>query len=225
MEQNIDTGAPMAPTVDNKQKGGNGLKITTAIACVVAVCGIGFGAYGMIQNSQKDNQISDLKVQVDNLNGRIAALGDKEIETANENDAVIDVIDSTKENPEDYIYVGEWGIKIKILNELSNISYEYLRDGYHRGCRTLGVSASTKGDGSKPSFVKTGGDNGDYLGYVMRCPKEDFYPYGAVINIDDPNYSYYYERIQYSITQTDWESESVDAVKNMLMDPDNYSAI
>ena len=225
MEQNADTGIPAAPMAENKQKSGNGLKIATAIACVVAVCGIGFGVYGIMQSSQKDSQISDLKVQVDNLNGRIAALGDKEIETANENDAAIDVIDSTKENPEDYIYVGEWGIKIKILNELSNISYEYLGDGYYRSCRTLGVSASTKGDGSKPSFVKTGGDNGDYLGYVMRCPKEDFYTYGAVINIDDPNYSYYYERIQYSITQTDWESESVDAVKNMLMNPDNYSAI
>ncbi len=225
MEQNADTGIPVAPMAENKQKSGNGLKIATAIACVVAVCGIGFGIYGIMQSSQKDSQISDLRVQVDNLNGRIAALGDKEIENANENDVVIGVIDSTKENPEDYIYVGEWGIKIKILNELSNISYEYLGDGYHRSCRTLGVSASTKGDGSKPSFVKTGGDNGDYLGYVMRCPKEDSYPYGAVINIDDPNYSYYYERIQYSITQTDWESESVDTVKNMLMNPDNYSAI
>jgi len=74
MEQNIDTGAPMAPTVDNKQKGGNGLKITTAIACVVAVCGIGFGAYGMIQNSQKDNQISDLKVEINDKSAKIDEL-------------------------------------------------------------------------------------------------------------------------------------------------------
>ena len=225
MEQNAETDTPMAPAVDSKQKSGNSLKITTTIACIVAVCGIGFGVYGMMQSSQKDSQISDLKVQIDDLNGKIAALGTGEIKVNDENDAINEIVDSTKENPEDYIYVGEWGIKIKILNELSNISYEYLGDGYHRSCRTLGVSASTKGDGSKPSFVKTGGDNGDYLGYVMRCPKEDFYPYGAVINIDDPNYSYYYERIQHYITQTDWESESVDTVNNMLMNPDNYSAI
>ena len=50
--------------VDDQQKSGNGLKIATAIACVVAVCGIGFGVYGMMQSAQKDNQISDLKVQI-----------------------------------------------------------------------------------------------------------------------------------------------------------------
>ncbi len=66
MEQNTNTGVPMTPTVDNKQKGGNGLKIATAIACVVAVCGIGFGVYGMMQSSQKDKQVSDLKAQISN---------------------------------------------------------------------------------------------------------------------------------------------------------------
>lgn len=74
MEQNIDTGASMAPTVDNKQKGGNGLKIATVIACVVAICGIGFGFYGMMQISDRDNQISDLKTQIKNFEDRIATL-------------------------------------------------------------------------------------------------------------------------------------------------------
>ncbi len=63
MEQNANAGAPVEPIVENKQKSGNGLKITTAIACVVAACGIGFGVYGMIQSSQKDSQISDLQAQ------------------------------------------------------------------------------------------------------------------------------------------------------------------
>ena len=72
MEQNADAGASMAPTVDNKQKGGNGLKIATAIACVVAVCGIGFGVYGMIQSFQKDNQISNLNTQIKDLKESIA---------------------------------------------------------------------------------------------------------------------------------------------------------
>ena len=65
MEQTADAGIPVAPVVENKQKSGNGLKIATAIACIVAVCGIGFGVYGMMQSSQKDSQISDLKTQVD----------------------------------------------------------------------------------------------------------------------------------------------------------------
>ena len=61
MEQNVDTGAPVGPVVDKKQKNGNGLKIATAIACIVAACGFGFGVYGMVQNSQKDSEIAKLK--------------------------------------------------------------------------------------------------------------------------------------------------------------------
>lgn len=66
MEQSAETGAPMVPVVENKRKSGNGLKIATAIACIVAVCGIGFGIYGIMQSSQKDSQISDLKNQINN---------------------------------------------------------------------------------------------------------------------------------------------------------------
>ncbi len=60
MKQDVDAGAPMAPVVESKQKSGNGLKITTAIACIVAICSIGFGIYGIMQSSQKDNQIANL---------------------------------------------------------------------------------------------------------------------------------------------------------------------
>ena len=48
MEQNADTGVPVVSVVENKQESGNGLKIAIAIACVVAVCGIGFGIYFLI---------------------------------------------------------------------------------------------------------------------------------------------------------------------------------
>lgn len=65
MEQNAGAGVPVVPMVENKQKSGNGLKIATVIACVVAVCGIGFGVYGVMRVSEKDNQISDLKTQIE----------------------------------------------------------------------------------------------------------------------------------------------------------------
>ena len=64
MEQNTDTGTPMMPVVDNKQKNSNGLKIATVIACVVAVCGIGFGVYGMIQSSTSNTEIENLKNKI-----------------------------------------------------------------------------------------------------------------------------------------------------------------
>ena len=64
MEQNAPIPAPVVES--NKQSDGKGWKITTAITSIVAICGIGFGVYGMIQSSQKDSQISDLKAQINN---------------------------------------------------------------------------------------------------------------------------------------------------------------
>lgn len=81
MEQNVDASAPVTPVVDNKQKGRNGLKIATAIACIVAACGIGFGVYGIIDaNSTKDSlvlkdaKISDLDSEITKLNTKIDEL-------------------------------------------------------------------------------------------------------------------------------------------------------
>ena len=74
MERNADTETSMTPVAEKGQKNGNGLKIATAIACVVAVCGIGFGIYGMVQNSQKDNQIAELNSEIMQLKQSIEEL-------------------------------------------------------------------------------------------------------------------------------------------------------
>ena len=54
MEQNVAATVPV--TNNGKLNDGKGWKIATVIASVVAICGIGFGVYGMMQSSQKDNQ-------------------------------------------------------------------------------------------------------------------------------------------------------------------------
>ena len=126
MEKNVDASAPVTPVVENKQKGGNGLKIATAIACIAAVCGIGFGVYGMIQSTQKDSQISDLKNQIESLNGKISSL---EID-----DEDGDADNEEKDNPtavmngdsKDYIYVGEWNFKIKKPENWRDLVQKYV---------------------------------------------------------------------------------------------------
>ena len=128
MEQNTNTGVPITPVIDNKQKNGNGLKIATAIACVVAVCGIGFGVYEMMQSAQKDSQISDLKVQIKEGDGTITTIQTPEIETTtNDGTTVIitDDIASEKVDSTKYLYVGAWGIKIAIPDSLKTVNYTY----------------------------------------------------------------------------------------------------
>ena len=88
MEQNVDTGVPVINS-RKQAENGNRLKIATAVACAVAVCGIGFGICVMIQGFQKDKQISDLKVEVndkstmiDELETKISNLDSKKEEVA-----------------------------------------------------------------------------------------------------------------------------------------------
>ena len=114
MEQNVDTGVPVVPMAENKQKSGNGLIIVTAIVCVLAFCGIGFGVYEMMQSSDKDKQIANLQSQ------------NKENSEAIDNES--DISDTNKVDGGPYIageyfYVPEWELKFKIPEDLSNYGY------------------------------------------------------------------------------------------------------
>ena len=127
MEQNTNTGAPMTSVVDDKKKNGNGLKITTAIACVVAICGIGFGVYGMMQSTQKDGQISDLKNQIESLNGKITSLEiDDDENRGVDNEVKDDPTAVVNGDSKDYIYVGEWSFKIRKPENWRDLVQKYV---------------------------------------------------------------------------------------------------
>ena len=128
MEQNNDAGVPMTPVADSKQKSGNRLKIITAIACVVAVCGIGFGVYGMTQSSQKDGQISDLKERLEKYE-----------------EVSMDEDDQGQNIPEGYIAVFHGGV-----GERTYETYIYKDDNdhYNYGFTYINTTSTTKSWGS-----------------------------------------------------------------------------
>ena len=153
MEQNVDASAPVTPVVENKQKGGNGLKIATAIACVVAVCGIGFGVYGMMQSSQKDDQISDLKVQIKEADGTITTIEAPENETTTNDGTTATINDTVKVSGGPYIengyfYVPKWGVKYKLSDSLTNYGYavDQENQGDSYGNYVVGLTAISKSD-------------------------------------------------------------------------------
>lgn len=74
-----------------------GLKIATAVASVIAVCGIAFGIYGMIQSSQKDTQISDLKIQVKNTGETISPIETPKTETTTDDSTTTVIPDQIAE--------------------------------------------------------------------------------------------------------------------------------
>ncbi|MBR0431786.1 hypothetical protein IJK16_02165 [Candidatus Saccharibacteria bacterium] len=127
MEQNTNTGIPVAPVVENKQKGGNGLKIATVVACVMAVCGIGFGVYGMMRGSDKDNQISELKTQVNNLNNKISVSENGNTNNGSTiNGSGDDSTTAVNNSSEDYIFVGVWNFKIKKPENWRDLVQKYV---------------------------------------------------------------------------------------------------
>ena len=75
MEPNSNAVIPQSPAADNsKQTNGNGLRIATVVAAIVAACGIGFGVYGMLDSGQKAQQISNLETEITNKSQKITQL-------------------------------------------------------------------------------------------------------------------------------------------------------
>ena len=153
MEQKTGTGLPKLSLADDKQKNGSGLKVATAIACVVAVCGIGFGVYGMIQSSQKDSQISDLKVQIKENDDTIATGEASEEGTAIDNGTSAAITDAAKVGSGPYIengyfYVPKWGVKYKLSDDLTNYGYavDQENQGDSYGNYVVGLTAISKND-------------------------------------------------------------------------------
>ena len=140
MEQNVDTGVPITPAVDNsKQNGGNGLKIATAIASIVAVCGIGFGVYGIMQSSQKDSQISTLNSEITGLKQSVEEL-ENTITDMNTNN-------TTPETNKSEIVINDWKLKIKIPESISMVSYTLDNDTW------LSITATPINDEQKTATV------------------------------------------------------------------------
>ena len=141
MEQNADTGVPVAPMAENKQQNGKWLKIVTAIACVVAVCGIGFGIFGIIQNTSSNTEIENLKNQIAELEKRT------EIEqNISKQDDLSEktMVDDTANEQASSAPTGNYSLFINKFNDAENQRYELVY--ISGGMRTAFNDISSKDD-------------------------------------------------------------------------------
>lgn len=93
MEQDMVNVAPAVNT--SKSSDGKGWKIATIIASVVAVCGIGFGVYGIMQGSQKDGQIADLKTEINDKTTEIEELEAEMSNLDNKTEEIVNGVETT----------------------------------------------------------------------------------------------------------------------------------
>ena len=144
MEQSAITTMPIMDS--GKQKDKKGLMIITIITSILAVCGIGFGVYSLMQSMQKDRQISDLKAQLKEDNDATAAI--EVTERGHES-----ITDAAKVSGGPYIengyfYVPEWGLKFSVPSDLANYGYSVSYDTAHTGYTlpSIGFTAMLKSD-------------------------------------------------------------------------------
>lgn len=220
MEQPSESAAPMTAS---KQKNGGGLKAFAAIASIVALAGIGFGVYGMIQANNASNK--DLKIEVKNSDGTTSTI-DAEVKDGN---VVVTEPVKTDENADRYIYVSNWGLKIKLDDnmEFATYLYSYNTD---QAFSYMYVSGAPKVGQVVPEYadfdVCTRG-----LGAVSRIPIDRYdadekeAPYREPFMTRD-GYAYFYSHPQAICSDDkDGEVKMASYIENMLSNPDNYSAI
>lgn len=231
----MEPSAPIITTPSNLQQA-KGLKIGIIITSVLAVCGIGVGVYGSIQSSQKDKQISNLKVQIKENDGTVTTPEASEVTTTTaEGETVVTVVDSARPSADElahYIYIAQWGIKIALPSSLSGISYRYYTMSGYTTLEISGTSCREQGQCQyAPEFSDLSVTNSP-LGIVSRFHKDadvESLTQRAkkVTTIGD--YDYYYSHPQAihsaSSDEVAWENESVNLIEETLTNPSNYSAI
>ena len=221
----------------NKPKPSKGMIVALVCAIVLAVGGVGFGVWAMMDGNQKvakkDEQIAELNEEVEKKGQAGSEVIDVEV---NENY----VPDSSNAvNTAGYLYVGEWGLKIKIPENLTVTGYRYKMGA---GYTSIAVLGNSKGGQYFPDFANLE-KNESSLGVVERITKDHFSgpEYDGVpddvrvcgvdagLVFSDDTYNYCFGGPQ-DVMSTDkdeqeWEMESAGLIKQMLSDKNNYSAI
>jgi len=239
---NSDTVAGVATTPDDtslsKQKHHKSTVVIIILA-IVACAGIGFGIFEMVMNGQANQKSGELVQELEQKNEALKQAEEKlgvqiEIEDEAKADDEEEKISEVKvQAARDYIYVGEWGVKIKIPENLVSVSYSFVA-----GKDVLHVSgAQYDGQQYYPRFLEYVTEHGQGLGDLYRWQKnnrtiklntngdakeltQDGHFAGTVVYEDEDYYiTYAHPQALIGIekSEIDWEMASTNLIMDMLM--------
>jgi len=209
------------------KKKGKGAVLGMILLGILAVGGISFGIWEMLEvNTQKEqlnSQINILKQQNNELQDKL-----EDATSGSTTDIDVDTdTETSSADTTDYIYVAEWGLKIKIPENLTVTGYEYAMSA---GYTSLELWGNTKDGQYFPDFANTE-KNQSCLGSISRYARGAETPTASSLSLvfSSGQFDYYYNHPQsaFSVDENErtWEVESVDAVEQMLSTPQNYSKI
>lgn len=131
---------------------------------LITVCGIATGvagvAFGIKFKSQK--QLLESKTQTKQIVEKVKSKK-KKIKNQLDNKKIAEPV-----SVDNHILIQEWGVKIKIPDDLMSVSYEF---SHQAGFQKLCASGVKKGSQYFPDFANSTKNN-NYLGCIMRFPKD-----------------------------------------------------
>lgn len=146
------------------------------ILAVLAVAGMGFGIFGMVMNGQSQQKADDLGVQLEEKQELLAQVQEKlgvevepEVKEEGETEELVESVNVAAAR--DYIYIGEWGVKIKVPESLAAVSYVF-----GGGKTSLRIAASTAEGQYTPHFVIDSIADGSGLVQLHRYNKREAEP-------------------------------------------------
>lgn len=211
--------------------------VAIGILAVLAAAGIGLGVTGLILNNGAKREVADLQAEVDQKNDAIKKIEEQlgaQVEIEEETDTG-EVSEEVKVSAAtDYIYVGEWGIKIKVPEDLTSVTYTFVG-----GKDRIYISGAKRGEQYYPTFLENSAERGSGMGVLHRynktdssvdvqtdsetgakglTQKSDGYFLGSVVYENEDYYFCYSHAQGLSGTETerDWEITSADMVEDML---------
>ncbi len=221
--QNTSAAPPeniMAQGVSEKKKGGKGMLYGMILLAVLAIGGIGFGVWaymdGETQKNNLNEEIDSLKKQNNDLMNQLS------------DDASVDIDTGSDADTADYIYVGEWGLKIKIPEELKMVSYRFQHYKYsgQEDVTSVTVAGTMDDMDILPDFGRI--EKCDGLGSIGRLEKgTETLERGLVFSDDYYDYYYSHPQVTCSVDQSEQELENTvtDVIEQMLKNKENYSKI
>lgn len=208
-----------------------GLVAGIVVLIIVTVTGVGFGVYEMIQNNSKQNEVENLKTEVNKRDVTIAKIEENLGAKIDMNEMETIVVAQT--SSPDYVYIGQWGIKIKIPENLKEVSYlvNTTNDGYSRGFLVVSGVKEDSGRQYVPEFADI--EKNKCHSALMRVKKGSIGDGGAAWYVledravyERGDYYYVYLRPQAVCSdksEQQWEADTVNLIETMLSDPRNFS--
>jgi len=198
------------------------------VLTIIALAGVAFGVWGMMG---KDQAEKDLAIKIKEANGTVTEIETDKIVSTDENGTVTEITDTNTTTsavgPEDYIYVGEWGLKIKIPEGLNKVSYvfRHAEDSRMDTDSSLEVTGVLVDAYMLPDFAKLGECSGQ--GVIMRTGSDKEISNNAKLVYSDSEYKYWFSGSQSYCKQeaAEQEEEVRQKISNMLSNSENYSKI